>query len=170
MIVLRPVKSHDAPFLAHVCRSSIPLYDTIMPGVFEQLALRFQGGWLPKTYDLFIVLDDDKPCGMLGTVQLTPSIKYLVALYLLPEFQRKGIGSQVIEFVNSRSYSEGIKELLLMVHKDAFWAIQFFQKNGFELLAAEDDDMSTYASALLKNWMLFSFILMQRPIMAPDQN
>ena len=61
--------------------------------------------------------------------------------YVLPEWQRQGIASQLLEHI--RGLCTGSR-LLVGTWADASWAISFYQKHGFRLLPDKDRLLETY--------------------------
>ncbi len=61
--------------------------------------------------------------------------------YVLPEWQRQGIASQLLEHI--RGLFTGSR-LLVGTWADASWAISFYQKHGFRLLPDKDRLLETY--------------------------
>ena len=55
--------------------------------------------------------------------------------YVLPEHQRKGIASRMMDFLKSKVKT---KRLLVGTWKDAWWAIKFYEKHGFKLLPTNE--------------------------------
>jgi GNAT superfamily N-acetyltransferase len=62
-------------------------------------------------------------------------------LYVLTEAQEKGIGSKLLEFVQSMISTE---YLLIGTWQAAIWAIAFYKKHGFELADNKDDLLRKY--------------------------
>jgi len=57
--------------------------------------------------------------------------------YVLPSFQRKGIGARLLEYLMGMSRTD---EVLVGTWADATWAIRFYEKHGFELVSPEEKD------------------------------
>ena len=62
-------------------------------------------------------------------------------LYVLTNAQGKGIGSKLLEFVQSMTSTE---YLLIGTWQAAIWAIAFYKKHGFELADNKDDLLMKY--------------------------
>jgi ribosomal protein S18 acetylase RimI-like enzyme len=60
---------------------------------------------------------------------------------VLTEAQEKGIGSKLLEFVQSMISTE---YLLIGTWQAAIWAIAFYKKHGFELADNKDDLLRKY--------------------------
>lgn len=54
-------------------------------------------------------------------------------VYVLPEYQRRGIGTALIKFIQDRAKRIGLKRLWLVTPEGAYWAINFYKKLGFEM-------------------------------------
>jgi N-acetylglutamate synthase-like GNAT family acetyltransferase len=52
-------------------------------------------------------------------------------VYVLPDQQRKGIGSALICYLENFAIKTGIKQLKLFAFQKAFWAIKFYEKHGY---------------------------------------
>jgi ribosomal protein S18 acetylase RimI-like enzyme len=164
MIEIISAVPDDRSFMAQVMRSVIPLYEPIMPGAFERQALRFERDGLPRTYNVSIIRLDGQPIGFVGLASLTPEITYLAGLYLLPEYQRKGYGTKVINIVVDSLSQKGVKEVILLVHQKAYWAINFYVKNGFRIITSNEDEIRTYANSTMERYVISSTILMGKRI------
>ena len=56
--------------------------------------------------------------------------------YVLPDYQRKGIGSRLLNYLKQMTKSS---HLLVGTWADAAWAINFYQKHGFKLMPDKDE-------------------------------
>ena len=61
--------------------------------------------------------------------------------YVLPEYQKKGIGTSLLNHVKQMTKT---KRLLVGTWADAVWAIQFYQKHGFKLMPEKDKLLRQY--------------------------
>lgn len=61
--------------------------------------------------------------------------------YVLTAWQRQGIGSRLVNYLRKLSET---RRLLVGTWADAHWAIAFYQKHGFHLLADKDKLLRTY--------------------------
>lgn len=78
--------------------------------------------------------------GVIG-VQERSDVSLIRHLYVLPDFQREGIGTDLLEAGIERADSATI---LVGTWKAAEWAIDFYEKNGFEHLGTDSELLSTY--------------------------
>jgi GNAT superfamily N-acetyltransferase len=54
-------------------------------------------------------------------------------VYVLPEFQRKGIGTALIHHLEAIAKRKGLKKAKLLTVGGAYWAIKFYEKLGYRL-------------------------------------
>jgi GNAT superfamily N-acetyltransferase len=53
-------------------------------------------------------------------------------VYILPEHQRKGVGTSIIKHVENEAKRMGLKKLIIPdVHEKAYWARNFYTKLGY---------------------------------------
>ncbi len=164
-ISIRKAIMNDSELLAQVYESNSALYDPIMPGAFTKQAEKFRLKGINTGYDISIIENNVEKLGFLGTLKLNQGKIYLVALYLLEEFQRSGISQKTIDLLVQQSESHDINEIMLLVHSEASWAINFYQKNGFELIATNEQDIKNYDSGILEKLCIGNTYLMTRTIM-----
>ena len=81
--------------------------------------------------------------GILGVVGYQPVIDVTLVrhLYLLPEYQRRGIGKKLLEHVIHMAKT---RRILVGAWGAAAWAIKFYEKNGFELLPNKNELLRKY--------------------------
>ena len=61
--------------------------------------------------------------------------------YILPQWQRQGIASKLLEHLKSLTSTS---RLLVGTWTDAHWAIAFYQKHGFNLMPDKDELLKSY--------------------------
>lgn len=54
-------------------------------------------------------------------------------VYILPEYQRRGIGTALVGYVEQKAREVGLKRLRLLTVGRAAWAISFYKKLGYAL-------------------------------------
>jgi GNAT superfamily N-acetyltransferase len=59
-------------------------------------------------------------------------------VYILPEYQRKGIGAALVRHVEVEAVRKGLRALRLFTVGAALWAIEFYQKLGYRLIGKVD--------------------------------
>ena len=54
-------------------------------------------------------------------------------VYILPKYQRRGIGTALISYVEQEARKMGLKRLRLLTVEGAYWAVNFYKKLGYTL-------------------------------------
>ena len=81
-----------------------------------------------------------KTVGVIG-FQPVKDITLVRHAYVLPEYQRKGIGTKLLNHVKQMTKT---KHLLVGTWADAIWAIQFYQRHGFKVMPEKDGLLRKY--------------------------
>lgn len=76
------------------------------------------------------VSDDDEIIGFIG-YRNKGTTALVRGLFVLPEYQRKGIGETLFRHLEELARKDSVKELMLLAHKQAHWAVSFYEKHGF---------------------------------------
>ena len=59
--------------------------------------------------------------------------------YVLPEFQRRGIGTALVTYVEHEAERFGLKKLWLITAEKAYWAINFYRKLEYKQIGRKGD-------------------------------
>ncbi len=86
--------------------------------------------------NIFIVWLDGEQVGVVG-LDILPDFVWLKQLYILPTYQRKGVGGFVVRWAIGISQSRK-KELRLQTLKVNVSAVEFYQRYGFEISEETD--------------------------------
>jgi GNAT superfamily N-acetyltransferase len=86
--------------------------------------------------------EEEKLVGVMG-FQPVKDVTLIRHAYILPDYQRNGIGSELLEHLKLVTKTE---ELLVGTWADAIWAIEFYQKHGFWLMPKKDELLRMYWS------------------------
>lgn len=54
-------------------------------------------------------------------------------VYILPEHQRRGIGTALVRYLEERAREIGLRRLRLLTVKKAYWAVNFYRRLGYSL-------------------------------------
>ena len=163
-IKLKKAKKEDVNFLAKVCRDAKDTYFEIMPEAFEKQAKEFEEKGLPEDYKIFIVKDkdDDKKIGFVGVTDLTEKTAYLVGLYLLNDYQRKGYGKKTVDELIKLLKEKDYNKICLLVHNEAEWAVDFYKKEKFVSITGCEDIIKEYSGGKMEDYYLPSTIFMEK--------
>jgi len=78
--------------------------------------------------------------GVMG-FQPVRNITLIRHAYVLPQWQRQGIGSSLLDYLEQLVATP---RLLVGTWAEARWAIAFYQKHGFQLMPDKDELLRTY--------------------------
>ena len=93
-----------------------------------------------KTMTFYGYKKDKRLIGVMG-IQPVGEVTLIRHAYVLPNHQRKGIGSTLLNHLIQIALS---KRLLVGTWRDAEWAIRFYKKHGFRLLPNKDELLRKY--------------------------
>jgi GNAT superfamily N-acetyltransferase len=66
-----------------------------------------------------------------------PDTCWLPAIHVLPSHQRTGIGTLMLKFTLDLAIEKGFKKIRLETDSEAYWAMSFYQKFGFDVVERE---------------------------------
>jgi GNAT superfamily N-acetyltransferase len=78
--------------------------------------------------------------GVMG-IERVSDVTLIRHAYVLPQWQRQGIASQLIDYLKGLADTP---RLLVGTWAAADWAIRFYEKHGFRLMADKDELLATY--------------------------
>jgi len=84
--------------------------------------------------------EKDRLVGIMG-FQPVADVTLIRHAYILPEYQSKGIGTNLL---NSLRQITKTRQILVGTWADATWAINFYQRHGFRLLPNKDKLLKKY--------------------------
>jgi phosphinothricin acetyltransferase len=83
----------------------------------------------------FIILDDGAPCGYAILREYSKREAYAgtaeITVYLVPEYTGKGIGGQVIRFIEDTADTNGIHVLIASICAENEHSIRLFERHGY---------------------------------------
>ena len=140
--MIRKCRASDAQRMYLIINKAAEMYEGIIP------ADRYRQPYMPmdeltEEMKRAIFFGWEVKGELVGIMGMEPikDITLIRHAYVLPEHQRKGIASRLLDhimhlFAGSR--------LLVGTWADASWAISFYQKYGFRLLPDKDRLLETY--------------------------
>lgn len=129
---LRQAKESDFEFVYRVTEVSMRDYveQTFGPWITEDQRKIIEASFDPGTHRIITV--EGNPVGVLAT-RAHDSYVQLEKLYLLPEFQRHGIGSEILREL-ARAASESGTPIHLRVLNSNLGARQLYERFGFTVV------------------------------------
>ena len=92
-----------------------------------------------RSMTLFGWMENGRLVGVMG-YQPVKDVTLIRHAYILPEFQRLGIGLKLLEHMRKLTKT---KMLLVGTWADA-WAVEFYKKHGFKLMPSKDELLNKY--------------------------
>ena len=84
--------------------------------------------------------EDGQLVGIMG-IEPIGDVTLIRHAYVSPRWQRQGIASKLLDYLKEMANTP---RLLVGTWADAEWAISFYEKHGFRLLANKDELLATY--------------------------
>lgn len=115
--------------------------DYMLEKIYSLSSLEHQFSVLQHRF--IIVFDDQIPVGFASySAHLNSSIFHLNKIYVLPDQQGKNLGKLMLDFVINDIKKSGAKALQLNVNRHNK-AIQFYERQGFQIIREEDIDIGS---------------------------
>ncbi len=126
--------------LAIINESNRASYRDIMPPEYfrepvltlEQLVQDFEA------MSFYILRSGQEIIGVVALDVRTESKGRIRWVYVLPQYQRKSVGTSLVLYVEGIAIRLGLEKLSLLVNGQADWAINFYKKLGYRLVERID--------------------------------
>lgn len=148
--MIREMIKEDIAAVQHIARATWKdTYTEILPEPVQQKFLdsAYSAPMLLKRMEkteVLIAEYDHKPVGFFNMTRIDEDgDAELTALYILPEYQRKGVGTEL--FAGALSLLDGAMQLFVYVDDLNDPAKAFYEKLGFHLLEVFDEDFEGVA-------------------------
>jgi GNAT superfamily N-acetyltransferase len=86
--------------------------------------------------DFFLCEEDDQAIGVGALEDRGSGIDVVFRLYVLPAFQRSGVGSALLSHIERHTRGLGISEILVWTDSKAVWAVSFYKRQGYAEVAS----------------------------------
>lgn len=161
MLSLRPAHLQDNAFIRELFAAALPLYQNLMPGSLEanlenmdiltEKGLAFNATGLDGWIFEHGLNSHNQPVGFAGIGPLNPDQAYMASLYFLPAQQRQGFGQQALNLLEFYYAGLGFKTMLLLVHHQAHWALNFYTRNGYLPISDQLPEIIAYGGEQLRH-------------------
>ncbi len=147
MISIRQLQVPDLDAAVSIINNAAQAYRGVIP------ADRWHEPYMPRDelegeiadgVVFWVAEEDGRLSGVMG-IQDKGAVALVRHAYVAPTVQRKGVGTRLLRHVTSLAE----KPLLIGTWADASWAIDFYRRNGFALVAKTHKD-----SLLRKYWSI----------------
>ena len=100
---------------------------------------------------IYVAEVDGRLCGLVAIKKVDDEATKLKRMYVLPAYQRKGVGKRLLDKSIEFSIDKGVKEIILTTYPEMKSAIEFYKKNGFEIVENPEDRFFTDPSRIKYN-------------------
>src|SRR3712207_447926 len=132
---IRPCRDDERPALLAIVNAAAEAYRGVIPADRWHEPY-MSGAELRRDVEAGVALwgceSDGALIGVMG-IQPVRDVELIRHAYVLPGRQRLGVGARLIEHLRGRS----TRSMLVGTWAAAGWAIRFYERHGFELVAAE---------------------------------
>lgn len=153
-LIIRKMLEADIPDVQYVAKKSWnATYQGIIPEDVQNrfLKVAYSDEMLKKRLDqiIFVAEHDEKIIGFINLKETEqPNTYDLSAIYLLPDYQGKRIGSRLI--AHSIEPIKNFEKIFLEVEKDNINAVNFYKKLGFKIVDEYNDDFDGHILRTLR--------------------
>jgi tryptophan synthase alpha chain len=139
---IRNLSFGDADVIYEVINQAAPAYKGVIPDdcYREPYMSSEELHHEMKNMTFFGWEEKGKIVGVMGS-QPTKDVTLIRHAYVLPGYQRKGIGARLLNHLKQKTKT---RYLLVGTWADANWAIDFYQKHGFKLMPNKDQLLGMY--------------------------
>ena len=137
--MIRKLSSSNFDLILNVITDSAQAYKAIIPKdrwkkpymSTEELIEEIEAGII-----FYGWIEDDSIVGVMG-IQAVKDTTLIRHSYVLPKYQRKGIGGKLLKHLISLAETP---EILVGTWEDVTWAIRFYEEHGFKLVSQHEKD------------------------------
>lgn len=153
-LIIRKMLEADIPDVQYVAKKSWnATYQGIIPEDVQNsfLKVAYSDEMLKKRIDqiIFVAEHDEKIIGFINLKETEqPNTYDLSAIYILPDYQGKRIGSRLI--AHSIEPIKNFEKIFLEVEKDNINAVNFYKKLGFKIVDEYNDDFDGHILRTLR--------------------
>lgn len=153
-IYFRPARENDARIISGLRQR---IWNTTYRGIYpDDLIDEFDYVWhierdinriQSDKYIVFLIVDGDIPIGYLILRKADPFI--LQSLYVLPEYQKKGIGRQAFSIIRTYCLDHGIHSFTCHCHPDNTAALGFYHAMGGTVTGSDEGNEERWQDSVI---------------------
>ena len=132
--MIRRASQGDADAMLHVInRSNAESYRGIIPAEYfkDPVLSRAELIGLLTRMEFYVYQEDGAVVGVSALSRRSEAVGELRWVYVLPEHQRKGVGTALVESLERKARENGMSDMMLFTDENAVWAIKFYEKLGY---------------------------------------
>ena len=140
--MLRPCVMKDAQQIYLVVNDAARAYEGVIPpDCYHQPYMPWQELLAEMERISFLGWEEGRELVAVMGMERVEDVTLLRHAYVAPTWQRKGIGTELLRALLKKTETA---RLLVGTWADAWWALDFYRKHGFRLLADKDDLLRRY--------------------------
>ncbi len=165
---IKPASQKDMDTIAEFIRSSATWYEPFL----EEKDLKehyVDDEWKEENYkkrDFYIGKTENEESVGTISLQFFDDVTYLGYIYLHTDHVGKGFGHKLMDHAKDVSLENGQKEMVLIAHPKAQWAIKAYEKYGFERYLTDREKIVSWKDGLLETYYEEGFHLYRYPLSA----
>ena len=140
--MIRQCQSNDTARIYFIINKAAKAYEGVIPAdcyhqpymLMEELKREI------KRMTFFGWETNEELVGVMG-FESVKDVTLIRHAYVLPQWQKQGIGSKLLDHLKGLLTTS---RLLVGTWADAYWAIEFYKRRGFNLLPDKDNLLKTY--------------------------
>jgi GNAT superfamily N-acetyltransferase len=140
--MIRKCVAKDTKTIYLIVNDAAKAYEGVIPSdCYHQPYMSMEElKWEMKRMDFFGWEEGGELVGVMG-LESIKGVSLIRHAYVLSQWQKRGIGTRLLNYIMLWVTTP---RLLVGTWADARWAVQFYQKHGFSLLADKDELLKTY--------------------------
>ena len=130
-----PIKPHQDAAMAAIVRAALKEHDLDKPGTayFDASLDHLSAYYDRPGRAYYVLLDGETVVGGVGVAEFEdlPGCCELQKLYLAPAFHGRGLGSQMIRYIEDRARALGYRQIYLETHTALGAALRAYERCGY---------------------------------------
>jgi ribosomal protein S18 acetylase RimI-like enzyme len=142
---IRKCTDDDTPLIYEIINESAKAYKPVLPQhVYHepQMSMKELLSEM-KRIKFYAAVENDDIVGVMG-YEFIKDVALIRHSYIKPNFQRKGFGSRLLEHLEALIQKADPSKIIAGTYENAFWAIAFYQKHGYNLVEDHDAVLRKY--------------------------
>lgn len=132
--MIEAAKIDDAPEILDVINKGNRVYKKVIPKKYYKIVVISEQELLEdmKRMTFYVYRKDGKVVAVCALFIENEDLVRLRWVYVLPEYQRMGIGKAMVRFLEGKARILNVGKLKIYTAEGADWAIGFYQKLGYK--------------------------------------
>jgi N-acetylglutamate synthase-like GNAT family acetyltransferase len=139
MVVRRAEEGDMDEILTVINESNREVYEAIIPAPYFREPVLTREEYRDLTTRMtFYVFEEGVVAGVAALEDRGDRVGQVHWVYVLPGWQRKGVGTALIRHIEGESLTAGMERMVVITARGASWARGFYRKLGYRMVGEED--------------------------------